>query len=818
MNSEDPANSLPNGMAASESAVIAKEELPPLFPLVRHFSVTSFIAMILVGSALGWYLNKMQIEILQHLVERQNVALTRAFANSLWPLMQGLIRENDRLGSKDVSVHSIRASLDYTVLHLVRDLDVVKVKLYDKQGTIIYSTSAPEIGNNQKDNPGFVSAMAGEVRSQLTLTGQYSTWEDVLEENDLVSSFIPLYLGNRVEGVFELYYDVSTSFKELSQVRNLAIVFSGMAFLLLYFILFFIVRRAQQLISHQNSALVSMLGHIRQINASLEMRVEERTRRYVEINRYLGREIQERRRTETELRKLTRAVEQSPVSVVITDLQNRIEYVNPRFCHVTGYTAAEVLGKNPSILKSGSTSPEEYRTMWKTLREGNEWCGEFHNLRKNGEPFWEFAFISIIRDPDGNPTHYLAVKEDITQRKLADETIRRNELRLRTIMENVVEGIITVDCDGMIESVNPAAERIFCIEASGLLGKNISMLVPAEHASRHDDYIRDYLTWFKSCQKGSYLDVPTRSEIFFERVMESRRMNGESFPLELTVSHVCHNARDQFIATVKDISERRRAQAELESARRKSFQQEKMAAVGTLAAGIVHEIGNPIAAISGLVDELLDCIHTGQPVTFVEPLGLVQQQIQRLLTITREVSAFSQPQTDDRHLLDINGLIESTLRLMRFDKRVGTLETRLHLDRSLPALEGSEGQLRQVFINLIINAADALDGMKRENPWITVTSSLQDGWVVVAIEDNGPGMDEEVKKHAFDAFFTTKPVGRGTGLGLSLCFNIISEHGGDIMIDSQPGEGACFKVRLPILVTTMQGGGHGEFVANLGCG
>ncbi|MEO5327122.1 MAG: PAS domain S-box protein [Magnetococcus sp. THC-1_WYH] len=818
MNSEDPANSLPNGMATSESAVIAKEGIPPLFPLVRHFSVTSFIAMILVGAALGWYLNKMQVEILQHLVERQNVALTRAFANSLWPLMQGLIRENDRLGSKEVLVHSIRASLDYTVLHLVHDLDVVKVKLYDKQGTIIYSTSAPEIGNNQKDNPRFVSAMAGEVQSQLTLTGQYSTWEDVLEENDLVSSLIPLYLGNQVEGVFELYYDVSTSFKELSQVRNLAIVFSGIAFLLLYFILFFIVRRAQQLISRQNSVLVSMLGHIRQINASLEMRVEERTRRYVEINRYLGREIQERRRTELELRKLTRAVEQSPVSVVITDLENRIEYVNPRFCQVTGYTAAEVIGKNPRILKSDFMSPEEYRIMWETLREGNEWCGEFHNLRKNGEPFWEFAFISTIRDPDGNPTHYLAVKEDITQRKLSDETIRRNELRLRTIMENVVEGIITVDCDGMIESVNPAAERIFCIEANELLGKNISMLVPAEHASRHDDYIKDYLTWFKSCRKSSYLDGPTRSELFFERVMESRRMNGESFPLELTVSHVCHNARDQFIATVRDISERRRAQAELESARRKSFQQEKMAAVGTLAAGIVHEIGNPIAAISGLVDELLDCIHTGQPVTFVEPLDLVQQQIQRLLTITREVSAFSQPQTDDRHLLDINGLIESTLRLMRFDKRVGNLETRIHLDRSLPALEGSEGQLRQVFINLIINAADALDGMKREDPCITVTSSFQDSWVVVAIEDNGPGMDEEVKKHAFDAFFTTKPVGRGTGLGLSLCFNIISEHGGDIVIDSRPGEGACFKVRLPILVTTMQGGGHGEFVANLGCG
>ncbi|MBF0140555.1 MAG: PAS domain S-box protein [Magnetococcales bacterium] len=809
MISVDPAISLPNGIAPAESADSAKGRIPPPFPLVRHFSLTSFIAMIVVGATLGWYLNKMQIEILQHLVERQNVALTRAFANSLWPLLQGLLREDNRLGTNEVLVQSILASLDYTVRYLVRDLDVVKVKLHDKRGVTVYSTNNSEIGKTQKDSPGFISAMAGTVHSQLILAGQHATSEGVLEENDLVSSHIPLYLGSQVEGVFELYYDVSASFNELSHVRNLAIGFSGVAFLLLYFILFFIVRRAQQLISHQNLALVSMLGHIRQINASLEMRVAERTQRYVEINQDLGREIQERRRTEAELRKLTRAVEQSPVSVVITDLQNRIEYVNPKFCQVTGYSADEVLGKNPSVIKSGHMSPEEYRIMWQTLLDGNEWCGEFHNLRKNGEPFWEYAFISTIRDPDGTPTHYLAVKEDITQRKLSDETIRRNELRLRTIMENVVEGIITVDSNGIIESVNPAAEKIFCIEAKDMLGKNISILVPEGHAGHHNDYIRNYLDWFNSSRKNAYSETPTRSEIFFERVMESRRMNGESFPLELTVSHVCHNQRNQFIATVRDISERRRAQAELESARRKSFQQEKMAAVGTLAAGIVHELGNPIAAISGLVDELLDCIQTGQAVTFVDPLTLVQQQIQRLLTITREVSAFSQPQVDDRHLLDINGLIESTMRLMRFDKRVGNLATKVNLDFSLPAVEGSEGQLRQVFINLIINAADALDSMKREDPCITVTSSCQENWVIIEVEDNGPGMDENVREHAFDAFFTTKAVGRGTGLGLSLCFNIISEHGGDITIDSQPGQGARFKLRLPVLATMMPGGGDG---------
>ncbi|HIJ85147.1 MAG TPA: PAS domain S-box protein, partial [Magnetococcales bacterium] len=403
-----------------------------------------------------------------------------------------------------------------------------------------------------------------------------------------------------------------------------------------------------------------------------------------ETNQELAREVQERRRTEAELRKLTRAVEQSPVSVIITDMENRIEYVNPKFCQLTGYSVEEVLGQNPRILKSDFMSSDGYRQMWETLAAGGEWRGEFYNQRKNGELFWESASISTIRDPLGRPTHYLAVKEDITQRKLSDEIIRRNELRLRTILENVVEGIITTDNAGVIESVNPAAERIFCIGASELVGRNIRMLVPHEFQEQHGEHIKRYLRWFKDRVRDVIMDHPMRSELFYERELEARRMNGEPFPLELTISHVCHDNRDQFIATVRDISERKRTQEELESARQKSFQHDKMAAVGTLAAGIVHEIGNPIAAISGLVEELLETGAQEGAAPLQESLHMVQQQIKRLLNITREVSAFSQPINDDRHLLDINGLIESTLRLMRFDKRVRHLDSQTRLDGALP--------------------------------------------------------------------------------------------------------------------------------------
>jgi PAS domain S-box-containing protein len=129
------------------------------------------------------------------------------------------------------------------------------------------------------------------------------------------------------------------------------------------------------------------------------------------------RDITERKRAEEKLRQLSRAVEQSPASIVITDCAGNIEYVNPKFIQVTGYTLAEALGKNPRILKSGEMSPEAYVVLWQTITAGKEWSGEFHNKKKNGELYWESASISPIRDLAGRVTHYVAVKEDITARK-----------------------------------------------------------------------------------------------------------------------------------------------------------------------------------------------------------------------------------------------------------------------------------------------------------------------------------------------------------------------------------------------------------------
>lgn len=138
-------------------------------------------------------------------------------------------------------------------------------------------------------------------------------------------------------------------------------------------------------------------------------------------------DVSAHKRAEGDLRKLFQGVEQSPVSVVITDVEGNIEYVNPKFTEVTGYTYAEVMGKNPRVLKSGDAKPSAYAELWQTIRAGEVWRGEFHNKRKNGELFWELAAIAPVRDARGKITHFVAVKEDITERKATEERLRRSQ-------------------------------------------------------------------------------------------------------------------------------------------------------------------------------------------------------------------------------------------------------------------------------------------------------------------------------------------------------------------------------------------------------
>jgi signal transduction histidine kinase len=236
---------------------------------------------------------------------------------------------------------------------------------------------------------------------------------------------------------------------------------------------------------------------------------------------------------------------------------------------------------------------------------------------------------------------------------------------------------------------------------------------------------------------------------------------------------------------------------ELVIARQKFFHREKMAAVGALAAGVAHEIGNPIAAMSGVLQEMVDEQESGQFIgAGSSKLTVLQTQIQRLSAITREISGFAAPQPMERQLLDLNGLVRTTAGLMGYDKRMNRVSLHLNLDSQLPAIYGVADQLTQVIMNLLINAADALGSRADGAREITLRSELSGDHVCFTVVDNGGGMDQGTLNRAFEAFYTTKT--KGTGLGLSLCYSIITGHGGTIEIDSTLNQGTQVRINLPL--------------------
>jgi PAS domain S-box-containing protein len=260
----------------------------------------------------------------------------------------------------------------------------------------------------------------------------------------------------------------------------------------------------------------------------------------------LARDITERKRSEEKLQELSSAVEQSPVSVIITNPEGRIEYVNPKFCEVTGYTVAEALGQNPRILKSGKMPPETYRQLWDALAAGKEWRGEFLNCKKNGEMYWESASISPIVNEAGVTTHYLAVKEDITERKQAEKALHEAKEQLQYILDNTHDVIFQIDLMGNYIYSNAAAEQLTGYPLSQLLQMNMLQLVAPEYHATVSERLQ-------MRRAGTELERSFEFEILHQ--------DGRRIWVELVTDKVC-DEDGRLVAVqgvARDITERKQA-------------------------------------------------------------------------------------------------------------------------------------------------------------------------------------------------------------------------------------------------------------------
>ena len=515
-------------------------------------------------------------------------------------------------------------------------------------------------------------------------------------------------------------------------------------------------------------------------------------------------DITEHKAAEEKLQILSDAVEQSPVSIVITDLEGNIEYVNAKTTDITGYTFDELKGKNPRILKSGHTSEEEYGELWTTIPTG-EWRGTFHNKKKNGELFWEAARIRPILDASGKPTHYLAVKEDITARKLAEDKIAW----LASFPEQNPNPVVEIEVpSGVVCYVNPAAGNLFPdLRQQGLA-----------HA------------WLAGLEQLSESPAPTNGNATSRDVIAGDRCWAR------TVHYLPEARRLRVYAT--DITERKRAEEALRQSESQLRMAQKLESIGQLAAGIAHEINTPIQFIGdnakfldeafrdlvGFVEphmELASALRNPDHANFATALEQAGQNvdvdylrneipkaIEQLLEgvahvakIVRAMKDFSHPGPVEKVPVNINLAIESTILVSKHEwKYIAELTT--DLDPDLPPVPCVASEFNQVILNLIVNAAHAISDVVRDSNQkgcIRISTHRDGGWVEVRVSDTGAGIPENIRAKIFTPFFTTKEVGKGTGQGLAISHSVIvKKHQGTISFESEVGAGATFVVRLPL--------------------
>jgi len=542
-------------------------------------------------------------------------------------------------------------------------------------------------------------------------------------------------------------------------------------------------------------------------------------------------DITERRQMEDSLARLSRAVEQSPASIVMTDSDGTIDYVNPKFCRITGYTYEEAIGQNPRILKSGDMPASGYETLWQTISAGKEWRGEFHNKRKDGSLYWEFASISPLFDKDGLITGYLAVKEDITERKTVElelaqsrKQLEAKHLELESVFRQVDQGKREWE-----ETLDHLRDFVILTDAGHRLRRCNRLLTDITGRSFNDLVGEDWRTLLAAT--GFRLDALADSsgELCNDRTGRIYTIN---------VFEIIHDGvLDGHVVSLNDITELHaatqkleKAYSELKEAQLQIFQQEKMASIGQLAAGVAHEINNPMGFISSnlgtlnkYVDRLVEFIGTADQVLLACDCGtgavklaeerkrlkidhimadsrqlIIESQdgAGRVRRIVQDLRSFSRVDHALQEPTNLNKALETTINIAWNEiKYVADIKREFG---DIPDILCFPQQINQVFLNLLVNAGHALEGTRGS---IVVRTWSEDKDVLISISDTGCGIPVEIQQRIFEPFFTTKEVGKGTGLGLSISYDIILKHDGKLTLKSEAGCGTTFTVRLPIAGT-----------------
>jgi two-component system NtrC family sensor kinase len=482
-------------------------------------------------------------------------------------------------------------------------------------------------------------------------------------------------------------------------------------------------------------------------------------------------------------KKLDLLTELTQEGLLMADEEHRVVFANAKMAEILDIPKSKLLG-----MHMGEVLTSQHLHM----------AQELVSLVEHG-PKQETRFCSILDKPQAEghiPRVFetcMAVSRlgakvmtclylrDLTNRILMERELHKTNAFLTNIIQNSVDGIVVVDTKGVPLIFNEGAERILGYKAEEMIGnaENFRHFYPAEKAA-------EMMQRMRSNEYGPPDKLNTTQMIFINK-------NGEEVPVNFSAAII--RERGQEVASVgifSDLREILKVHKELEATQSQLVHTEKIASLGRMAAGVAHEINNPLAGIL-IYAELLqrdlaaDAVHR-------ENIEVIINQTMRCQQIVHRLLDFSRQSLGERKLFDVNEILNRCVELISHQAFFHNIKVIRHLDPFLPQIVGDPGQLQQVFTNLLLNAADAMNG-KGQITLASRPTPAQDG-IILTFTDSGCGIPPEIRDKIFEPFFTTKPPGKGTGLGLSIVYGVIQRHGGTISAESGPTGGTTFTITL----------------------
>jgi len=496
-------------------------------------------------------------------------------------------------------------------------------------------------------------------------------------------------------------------------------------------------------------------------------------------------DVTERKQKERQIKKLSCVVDDSPLAIIITDKSGNIEYVNSQLLKISGYHEYELIGKNPRIFQSGKSPQKYYEDMWKTISSGKDWRGVFHNKKKNGELYWESALVFPLKDAEGIIVNFIGLKEDITEKKQMESTLIDHERLISSVINSLNDGLIISNMDGKIQLFNKRAEKIFGYTAKEVMNKPVTILMNEANKVKHDSGMDSFRKTKTLSGSKALMDI------------EGLKKNGSPVPIELVLTQMEQGGEMLIIGMIRDITEQKLTEKIIKTAEEQVLEAQKLAAIGELAAGVSHEVMNPVNIIS-VHTQMLQRKATDDP-KIQSFSSKVMHEIERIKKIMGSMLAFSRKGNSELHKGFVRDTIENVVGLVEAEYKLDNIKVVRNWCDDPVEIQYDPDKIRQVYLNLFQNAKHAMPSGGTITVGCEAVEIDGKNFHQFTFSDTGTGMSEGVRLKIFEPFFTTKPEGEGTGMGLSVIHGIVESHGGTISVESEEGKGTVFKINLPVV-------------------